>query len=123
LATESIKPADHWFSWPTRRIREPCRFPRPQTPITVVIVDANLLVAEGLSVMMNANPDLTVVAIAGTCADGLDAVTLSSRLGNARSSRCWSWARAPTGSIMRKLGVHSRLEAVAIAVRWNIQAP
>jgi DNA-binding NarL/FixJ family response regulator len=46
------------------------------TPITVVIVDANLLVAEGLSVMMNANPDLTVVAIAGTCADGLDAVTL-----------------------------------------------
>ena len=49
-----------------------CAIPRP---ITVVIVDANLLVAQGLSVLLDANQDLTVVAIAGTCADGLDAVT------------------------------------------------
>jgi DNA-binding NarL/FixJ family response regulator len=51
-------------------------FPAVRAPITVVIVDANLLVAESLSVLLDANSDLTVVAIAGTCAAGLDAVAL-----------------------------------------------
>jgi DNA-binding NarL/FixJ family response regulator len=49
---------------------------RPASPavITVVIVEDHLLVAESLAVALNANNDITVVAIARTCVMALDAV-------------------------------------------------
>lgn len=42
--------------------------------ITVVIVDDHVMVAESLTTTLNACPDITVVAIAESCATGLDAV-------------------------------------------------
>ena len=44
-------------------------------PITVVIVDDHLMVADSLATILSANEDMTVLAIAGTCASGLEAVT------------------------------------------------
>jgi DNA-binding NarL/FixJ family response regulator len=43
-------------------------------PITVVIVDDHLLVADSVAASLDASPDVTVVAIAGTCATGLEEV-------------------------------------------------
>ncbi len=43
-------------------------------PITVVIVDDHLMVADSLATILNANDDMTVLAVAGTCASGLVAV-------------------------------------------------
>ena len=42
--------------------------------VTVVIVDDHLMVADSLAETLSAHQDITVVAIAGTCAAGLDAV-------------------------------------------------
>lgn len=43
-------------------------------PITVVIVDDHLMVADSLATILSANEDMTVLAIAATCASGLEAV-------------------------------------------------
>lgn len=43
-------------------------------PITVVIVDDHLMLADSLAETLSANADMTVLAIAGTCATGLQAV-------------------------------------------------
>lgn len=43
-------------------------------PISVVIVDDHLMVADSLAATLSANDDITVVAIADSCASGLDAV-------------------------------------------------
>lgn len=48
--------------------------PRRAEPIRVVIVDDHLMVADSLATILSANEDMTVVAIAGTCASGLEAV-------------------------------------------------
>src|SRR5664279_1389575 len=45
-------------------------------PITVVIVDDHLLVADSIAAALNATSDITVLDIAGTCADGVAAVEL-----------------------------------------------
>jgi DNA-binding NarL/FixJ family response regulator len=43
-------------------------------PITVVIVDDHLLVADSVAATLDAADDISVVAVAGTCAEGLDEV-------------------------------------------------
>jgi two-component system response regulator DevR len=43
-------------------------------PITVVIVDDHLMVADSLATILSANDDMKVLAIAATCASGLEAV-------------------------------------------------
>jgi DNA-binding NarL/FixJ family response regulator len=43
-------------------------------PITVVIVDDHLLVADSVAAALDAADDVSVVFVAGTCADGLAAV-------------------------------------------------
>jgi len=48
--------------------------PASPAAITVVIVEDHLLVAESLAVALNANDDIMVLAIAGTCVMALDAV-------------------------------------------------
>ena len=48
--------------------------PASPAAIAVVIVEDHLLVAESLAVALNANDDIMVVAIAGTCVMALDAV-------------------------------------------------
>jgi DNA-binding NarL/FixJ family response regulator len=40
-------------------------------PITVVIVDDHLMVAESVAAILDSAPDITVLAVAGTCADGM----------------------------------------------------
>ena len=40
----------------------------------MVIVDDHLMVADSLATILSANEDMTVLAIAGTCASGLEAV-------------------------------------------------
>jgi DNA-binding NarL/FixJ family response regulator len=40
-------------------------------PITVVIVDDHLMVAESVAAILDAARDVTVVAVAGTCGDGI----------------------------------------------------
>ena len=44
-------------------------------PISIVIVDDHMLLADSLATTLDANDDMKVVAVAGTCADGLSAVT------------------------------------------------
>jgi len=49
--------------------------PAPATAlITVVVIDDHAMVAESLAVTLSARPDITVLAIAQTCAAGLEAV-------------------------------------------------
>ena len=50
------------------------RGPEHTGPIRVVIVDDHLLVAESVAAILDSARDVTVVAVAGTCADGLAAV-------------------------------------------------
>ena len=50
--------------------------PAVTPPITVVIVDDHLLVADSIAAALNATSDITVLDIAGTCADGVAAVEL-----------------------------------------------
>ena len=40
-------------------------------PITVVIVDDHLMVAESVAAILDSAPDITVLAVVGTCADGM----------------------------------------------------
>ena len=53
---------------------QPAPTPPIPTPITVVIVDDHLMVADSLATILSANDDMTVLAIAATCASGLEAV-------------------------------------------------
>jgi DNA-binding NarL/FixJ family response regulator len=46
----------------------------PAAPITVVIVDDHLMLADSLAETLSANEDMKVLAIATTCATGLEAV-------------------------------------------------
>jgi len=55
------------------------RQPRPgassePSPISIVIVDDHQLVADGFRIVLNAVPELTVLGVAYTCADGYAAV-------------------------------------------------
>jgi two-component system response regulator DevR len=59
----------HHESW-----AQPEASPLIPAPITVVIVDDHLMVADSLATILSANEDMTVLAIAGTCASGLEAV-------------------------------------------------
>ena len=43
-------------------------------PITVVIVDDHLMVAESVAAILDSAPDITVLAVVGTCADGITEV-------------------------------------------------
>ena len=45
-----------------------------QSPITIVIVEDHELVADGFRLVLNAVPELTVLAVASTCAGGFAAV-------------------------------------------------
>ncbi len=48
--------------------------PPDSAPITVAIVDDHLMLADSLAETLSAHQDITVVAIAATCATGLDEV-------------------------------------------------
>lgn len=47
----------------------------PEAVVRIVIVDDHLLLADGLAVALSAEGDLDVVAVAASCAEGLDAVS------------------------------------------------
>jgi DNA-binding NarL/FixJ family response regulator len=60
-------------------VADELRLPQPgaaggQSPITIVIVEDHQLVADGFRIVLNAIPELTVLEIANTCADGFAAV-------------------------------------------------
>ena len=46
----------------------------PLVPVTIVIVEDHLLVADGLRTILNSIPELTVLEVARTCAEGVLAV-------------------------------------------------